>query len=103
MAKVIIIDFQRKPRPVGPPAEVRVARDDVLSEFEQSGFRLSKEHVFAVSVLSRLHTRADRRQVKPARSLEGNQAFAHAAAAAAGTPANDSVGSADLNAISHCH
>jgi cyclopropane fatty-acyl-phospholipid synthase-like methyltransferase len=44
--QVIIIDFQRRPTPVGPPAEMRVAREDVVSGFEQSGFRLSKEHTF---------------------------------------------------------
>ena len=44
--QVIIIDFQRKPTPVGPPAEMRVAREDVVNEFEQSGFRLSKEYTF---------------------------------------------------------
>jgi arsenite methyltransferase len=42
--QVIIIDFQKKPTPVGPPAEMRVAREDVLREFEQNGFRLAKEH-----------------------------------------------------------
>lgn len=44
--QVIIIDFQKTPTPVGPPAEMRVAREDVVREFEQSGFRLAKEHTF---------------------------------------------------------
>lgn len=44
--QVIIIDFQKKPMPVGPPAEMRVAREDVVREFEQNGFRLAKEHTF---------------------------------------------------------
>jgi ubiquinone/menaquinone biosynthesis C-methylase UbiE len=44
--QVIIIDFQRKAMTVGPPAEMRVAREDVVREFEQSGFRLAKEHTF---------------------------------------------------------
>jgi ubiquinone/menaquinone biosynthesis C-methylase UbiE len=42
--QVIIIDFQKTPTPVGPPAEMRVAREDVLGEFEHYGFRLAKEH-----------------------------------------------------------
>ena len=42
--QVIIIDFHKQPTPVGPPPEIRVAREDVLKEFEQSGFRLAKEH-----------------------------------------------------------
>jgi ubiquinone/menaquinone biosynthesis C-methylase UbiE len=44
--QVIIIDFQKTPTPVGPPAEMRVAREDVVKEFEQNGFRLVKEHTF---------------------------------------------------------
>jgi ubiquinone/menaquinone biosynthesis C-methylase UbiE len=44
--QVIIIDFQKKAMTVGPPAEIRIAREDVMREFEQSGFRLAKEHTF---------------------------------------------------------
>ncbi len=44
--QVIIIDFQKKAMAVGPPAEMRVAREDVVTEFEHSGFRLAKEHTF---------------------------------------------------------
>ena len=44
--QVIIVDFQKKAMTVGPPAEMRVAREDVVKEFEQSGFRLAKEHTF---------------------------------------------------------
>ena len=42
----VIIDSQKKTMPVGPPAEMRVAREDVVREFEQNGFRLAKEHTF---------------------------------------------------------
>jgi ubiquinone/menaquinone biosynthesis C-methylase UbiE len=42
--QVIIIDFQKKAMTVGPPAEMRVAREDVMKEFEQAGFRLAKDH-----------------------------------------------------------
>ena len=42
--QVIVIDFQNKPIPVGPPAEMRVAREDVVRDFEQNGFRMIKEH-----------------------------------------------------------
>ena len=44
--QIIIIDFQKKAMAVGPPAEMRVAREEVVSEFEQNGFRLAKEHTF---------------------------------------------------------
>jgi arsenite methyltransferase len=42
--QVIIIDFQKKATPVGPPPEMRVAREDAVTEFEHAGFRLAKEH-----------------------------------------------------------
>ncbi len=41
--RVVVIDFHKRPTPVGPPAEMRVAREDVVTEFEQAGFRLAKE------------------------------------------------------------
>jgi hypothetical protein len=43
---VIIVDYQKKDMAVGPPAEMRLAREDVVSEFEQNGFRLAQEHTF---------------------------------------------------------
>jgi len=42
--QVIIIDFHKKATEIGPPAEMRVARDDVVNEFRQAGFQLAKEH-----------------------------------------------------------
>jgi predicted methyltransferase len=44
--QVIIIDFQKKPTPVGSPPEMRIAREDVIKEFTANGFRLVKEHTF---------------------------------------------------------
>lgn len=44
--QVVIIDFQKKESPVGAPMEMRVAREDVLKEFQQAGFRLAKEETF---------------------------------------------------------
>jgi ubiquinone/menaquinone biosynthesis C-methylase UbiE len=44
--QVVIIDFHKKAMAVGPPPEMRVAREDVVREFEQNGFRLAKEHSF---------------------------------------------------------
>ena len=34
------------PAPNGPPLEMRIAREDVVREFEQHGFRVSAEHTF---------------------------------------------------------
>jgi len=42
--QVIVIDFQKKELPVGPPMEMKASREDVMHEFEQSGFRLAREH-----------------------------------------------------------
>lgn len=44
--QVVIIDFQKKDTPVGAPMEMRLAREDVVREFERNGFRLAKEHTF---------------------------------------------------------
>ena len=54
--QVVIVDFQKKAMAVGPPAEMRVSREDVVTEFEQNGFRLAKEHTFLpYQYLPRLH------------------------------------------------
>jgi ubiquinone/menaquinone biosynthesis C-methylase UbiE len=44
--QVVDIDYQKKPMAVGPPMEMRLAREDVVREFEQNGFKLVKEHTF---------------------------------------------------------
>jgi ubiquinone/menaquinone biosynthesis C-methylase UbiE len=44
--RVTIIDFQKKKEIPGAPFEMRVAREDVIREFEQNGYRLAKEHTF---------------------------------------------------------
>jgi arsenite methyltransferase len=43
---VAIVDFQKKDTPVGAPMEMRIAREDVVREFQQAGFRLAKEETF---------------------------------------------------------
>jgi ubiquinone/menaquinone biosynthesis C-methylase UbiE len=44
--RVSIVDFQKKKDVPGAPYEIRLAREDVIREFEQHGFRLAKEHTF---------------------------------------------------------
>ncbi len=44
--RVVIIDFKKEETPVGPPMEMRVARDQVVHELEQGGFRLASEPTF---------------------------------------------------------
>jgi arsenite methyltransferase len=44
--QVIMIDFQKKDLPLGPPDEMKIAREDVIKEMEASGFQLQKENTF---------------------------------------------------------
>jgi arsenite methyltransferase len=44
--EVIMIDFHKKETPVGPPLKTRIAREDLIKQMENNGFRLSKEHTF---------------------------------------------------------
>jgi hypothetical protein len=44
--QVVMIDFQKKELPVGPPVEMKIAREDLIRQMETNGFRLVKEHKF---------------------------------------------------------
>jgi ubiquinone/menaquinone biosynthesis C-methylase UbiE len=44
--QVIMIDFQKKELPLGPPLAMKIAREDLIRQMESSGFRLAKEHTF---------------------------------------------------------
>jgi len=44
--QVSIIDFQKRDLPVGPPDEMKVAREVVIKQFQDAGFQLSKENTF---------------------------------------------------------
>lgn len=44
--QVIMIDFQKKDLPLGPPPEMKIAREDVLHQMKSNGFKLTKEHTF---------------------------------------------------------
>jgi arsenite methyltransferase len=41
--RVVIIDFQKRDLPVGPPSEMKAPRENVVAEFQKAGFRLSAE------------------------------------------------------------
>jgi ubiquinone/menaquinone biosynthesis C-methylase UbiE len=43
--QIVVVDFQKRETP-GAPMEMRVAREDVVKEFEQAGFRLAREETF---------------------------------------------------------
>ncbi len=44
--QIIMIDFQKRDLPVGPPIDMKIAREDLIQEMESSGFRLVQEHAF---------------------------------------------------------
>ncbi len=44
--RVAIVDFHKRPLPVGPPVEHKLAREFVLDEMKQAGYRLSDEKTF---------------------------------------------------------
>ncbi len=40
---VAVVDFHKKPLPVGPPLEHKLAREAVIEEFEEAGWSLARE------------------------------------------------------------
>jgi predicted methyltransferase len=44
--EVIMIDFHKKELPLGPPMQLRIAREDLIRQMEAHGFQLEKEHTF---------------------------------------------------------
>ncbi len=44
--QVVHIDFQKRELPIGPPLAMKIARDDLVRQMEEGGFRLDAEHDF---------------------------------------------------------
>jgi ubiquinone/menaquinone biosynthesis C-methylase UbiE len=44
--RVVVIDFKKKPLPVGPPPADKISREEMISEFRTAGYRLVREHHF---------------------------------------------------------
>jgi ubiquinone/menaquinone biosynthesis C-methylase UbiE len=44
--EIIMIDFHKKELPVGPPMQLKIAREDLIRQMGSNGFRLTKEHTF---------------------------------------------------------
>jgi hypothetical protein len=44
--QVVMIDFHKRELPVGPPVDMKIARDELLKQMQSAGFRLEKEHTF---------------------------------------------------------
>ena len=44
--QIVVIDYRKEKLPVGPPPEMKMAREEVLREMEANGFKLAQEHTF---------------------------------------------------------
>lgn len=44
--RVVIVDFYKRPLPVGPSPRMKLSRDDVITEFEEAGYRLKQTRDF---------------------------------------------------------
>jgi ubiquinone/menaquinone biosynthesis C-methylase UbiE len=44
--QVVMIDFHKRALPVGPPASMKIAREDLVAEMDKNGFRVAAEHRF---------------------------------------------------------
>ncbi|HKC12459.1 MAG TPA: methyltransferase domain-containing protein [Vicinamibacteria bacterium] len=43
---VVMIDFQKRELPLGPPLAMKIAREDLIRQMEGAGFELLREHTF---------------------------------------------------------
>ena len=44
--QIVMIDFQKRELPVGPPSGMKIAREDLIEQMRAGGFRLATEHTF---------------------------------------------------------
>ena len=44
--QLVMIDFQKRELPVGPPLEMKIAREDLIRQLGEAGFQRLKEHTF---------------------------------------------------------
>jgi ubiquinone/menaquinone biosynthesis C-methylase UbiE len=44
--EIVMIDFQKKELPIGPPMQMKISREDLIKQMQTNGFRLTKEHTF---------------------------------------------------------
>jgi ubiquinone/menaquinone biosynthesis C-methylase UbiE len=44
--RVVVIDFHKRPLPVGPGPEMKIARETMVEEFKQAGFQRVEEYEF---------------------------------------------------------
>ncbi len=44
--RLVNVDFQKRPLPLGPPLEMKIAKKDMIAEVEPTGFHLIKQYDF---------------------------------------------------------
>jgi predicted methyltransferase len=44
--QVIVIDFHKRDLPVGPPVEMKIAKDDLITQMAAAGFQVAADHTF---------------------------------------------------------
>lgn len=44
--EIVMIDFHKRDLPFGPPAQMKIAREDLIQQMGTDGFRLMREHTF---------------------------------------------------------
>jgi arsenite methyltransferase len=44
--RLVMIDFHKRDLPVGPPMGMKIAREDLIAQLEQAGWRQAREHEF---------------------------------------------------------
>jgi ubiquinone/menaquinone biosynthesis C-methylase UbiE len=44
--RIAVVDYKKEKLPVGPPPEMKMAREEVIKEMQAAGFKLSAEHSF---------------------------------------------------------
>lgn len=44
--EIVMIDFHKRDLPVGPPVEMKIAREDLVKQMAANGFALAREHTF---------------------------------------------------------
>lgn len=44
--QIVLLDYKKEPLPVGPPPEMKMAREEAVKEMEAGGFKMVQEHTF---------------------------------------------------------
>jgi arsenite methyltransferase len=44
--RIVVIDFHKKPLPVGPPPEMKIEQSELIAEFAKAGLKVARRHDF---------------------------------------------------------